>query len=192
MNKKRHGGKELHTTKHHNTHITTRTLTMASTFSRTNGEVDESFSSSDSDGDVYNNNADIADIADIFMPAARDIMNRPSQKKASTMSTEARFFRETFGTRLIVVEILWDLLDCHGLQPEDGRPKHLLWALHFMKAYPLQATGCATVGGSGGAIDAKTYRKWVWEYIEAISLLVHEVVRFLLCLIYFLLLNNTS
>jgi hypothetical protein len=48
-----------------------------------------------------------------------------------------RIFRELFGTRLLVVENLWFLLDELSLHPEGGLPKHLLWALHFMKAYPL-------------------------------------------------------
>jgi len=159
-------------------------------YSRTNREVDESEDNDDNDDDISYRGGD--DFPDLFMPTARDIMNRPPRKDASTMSTEARFFRETFGTRLVIVEILWDLLDYHGLQPEDGRPNHLLWALHFMKAYPLQATGCATVGGSGGAVDAKTYRKWVWAYIEAVSFLVHEVVRILLYFIYFILSNTVG
>jgi len=71
-----------------------------------------------------------------------------------------------------------------SLHLEGGLPKHLLWALHFMKAYPLQAQGCAAVGGYGGAVDPKTYRKWVWAYIEAVSDLELEVVSLLSCVIY--------
>ena len=37
------------------------------------------------------------------------------------------------------------------------------------------------VGGSGGAVDLKTYQKWVWAYIEAISDLELEVVSLLSC-----------
>jgi hypothetical protein len=164
--------------------------TSQDTYSRTNREVDES-DNNDNEGDDDDISYSDDDVAGLFMPTARDIMNRAPRKDASTMS-EARFFSETFGTRLVIVEILWDLLDYHGLQPEDGRPKHLLWALHFMKAYPLQATGCATVGGSGGAVDAKTYRKRVWAYIKAVSLLVHKVVRILSLFIYCILLNTVS
>jgi hypothetical protein len=56
-----------------------------------------------------------------------------------------------------------------------------------MKAYPLQAQGCAAVGGYGGAVDPKTYRKWVWAYIEAVSDLELEVVSLLSCVIYCIL-----
>jgi hypothetical protein len=70
---------------------------------------------------------------------------------------EAHIFRELFGTKLRVVENVWFLLNELKLHPKGGLPKHLLWVLHFMKAYPLQAQGCAAVGGSGGAVDPKTY-----------------------------------
>jgi hypothetical protein len=101
-----------------------------------------------------------------FMPAARDIMRRfPRRPEAAGAATEARAFRETFGTSLHNVERVWFLLDQEELQPPNGSPKHLLWALHFLKSYPLQAPGCAAAGASGGAVDPMTHRKWVWAYI---------------------------
>ena len=150
-------------TQHNTTHSTQHSNMMATTSqdtsSHTNREVNESDDNNDGkdDNDIsYSGDY----VPDLFMPTTRDIMNRAPWKDSSTMSMEACFFHKTFGTRLIIVEILWDLLDYHGLQPEDSRPKHLLcWALHFMKAYPLQAMGCETVDGSGGAVDAKTYQK---------------------------------
>jgi hypothetical protein len=57
----------------------------------------------------------------------------------------------------------------HDLIPLDGEIKHLLWTLHFLKAYPKQATICSTVGGSTGAIDPKTFRKYMWPFIHAVS-----------------------
>jgi hypothetical protein len=60
-------------------------------------------------------------------------MNRNrNRRNDSSEATEARIFRELFGTRLLVVENLWFLLDELSLHPEGGLPKHLLWALHFM------------------------------------------------------------
>ena len=111
------------------------------------------------------------------MLATRDIMRRfPCRPEAAGAATEARAFRETFGTPLHNVERVWFLLDGEELQPPGGCPKHLLWALHFLKVYPLQAPGCAAFGASGGAVDPKTHRKWVWAYIEAIAKLVEEVM----------------
>jgi hypothetical protein len=57
--------------------------------------------------------------------------------------------REFFGKRVLVVEKVWELLERDSLLPEGGRPKHLLWALHFMKVYPKQSPGCLAVSASG-------------------------------------------
>ncbi len=110
-----------------------------------------------------------------FMPDARDIMNKSPRPDAAA-STEIRAFRETFGISLPIVSMVWSMLWEEGVVPEGGRPKHLLWALHFLKVYPLQAPGCAAVGGSASAVDAKTHKKWVWAFIDAFAELVDEVV----------------
>jgi len=91
-------------------------------------------------------------------------------------STKIHAFRVTFGTSLLIVSKVWSMLWEEDLLPEGGRPKHLLWALHFLKVYPLQAPAFAAVGASGGAVDPKTHRKWVWAFIDAIAELVNEVV----------------
>ena len=110
-----------------------------------------------------------------FMPDARDIMNKSPRPNAAA-STEIRAFRETFGTSLLIVSKVWSMLWEEDILPEGGHPKHLLWALHFLKVYPLQAPGCAAVGASGGAVDPKTHHKWVWAFIDAIAELVDEVM----------------
>ena len=51
---------------------------------------------------------------------------------------------------------------------------------HFLKVYPLQAPGCVAVSASGGAIDPKTHRKWIWSFIKVVSELVDVVVSFTL------------
>jgi hypothetical protein len=69
------------------------------------------------------------------------------------------------------------LLERAFLLPEGGRPKHLLWALHFMKVYPKQCPGCSAVGASDSAVDPKTLRKWVWAFINhTVSNLIDVVV----------------
>jgi hypothetical protein len=121
-----------------------------------------------------------------FMPDARDIMRKfPRDPEAAAAPTKVRAFRETFGTSLLIVETVWCLLVQEGVLPNKGLPKHLLWALHFMKVYPLQAPGCAAVGASGGAVDAKTHRKWVWAFIGAIAEIIDEVVSIFLIYLVF-------
>jgi len=87
-----------------------------------------------------------------------------------------RHFREFFGTSVLIVEKTWELLKRDSLLTEGGRPKHLLWALHFMKVYPKQSPGCSAVGASAGAVDPKTHCKWVWAFINAVANLVGVVV----------------
>jgi hypothetical protein len=57
-----------------------------------------------------------------------------------------------------VVSKLWIMMADQDVLPPEGEIKHLLWTLHFLKAYPQSAV-CSTVGGSTGAIDPKTFRK---------------------------------
>ena len=110
-----------------------------------------------------------------FITLARDIQNRTNHIIGTDLM-EARHFREFFGTSLVVVEKVWALLENNFLLPDGCSPKHLLWALHFMKVYPKQSVGCSTVGAIEGAVDPKTHRKWVWAFIEAIAEVQDEVV----------------
>ena len=110
-----------------------------------------------------------------FETLARDIQNRASHRVGAA-STEKRHFREFFGAPIHVIEIGWELIKRDSLLPEGGRPKHLLWALHFLKVYPRQSPGCSAVGASAGAVDPKTHQKWVWLFIDALVGLMDVVV----------------
>jgi hypothetical protein len=110
-----------------------------------------------------------------FEALARDIQNRASCR-VGLATTETRHFGKFFGTSVLVVENTWELLERDSLLPEGGCPKHLLWALHFMKVYPKQSPGCLAVGASAGAVDPKTHCKWVWAFIDAVANLVGVVV----------------
>ena len=108
-------------------------------------------------------------------PTGQSHMHRASHR-VDAATTETRHFREFFGMSLLVVEKTWELLEKDSLLPEGGHPKHLLWALHFMKVYPKQSPGCLAVGASAGAVDPKTHRKWVWAFIDAVANLVDVAV----------------
>ena len=86
-------------------------------------------------------------------------------------------FKEYFGVSVTVVLVIWNLLNEHELIPKKGEIKHLLWALVFLKVYPKQGPVCSLVGGTKGAVDPKTFRKWVWKFIFNIELLDEVVVR---------------
>jgi hypothetical protein len=128
--------------------------------------------SSDEDEEEYH---PLRHVSPDFETLARDIQNRAT-RHVGAESTEKRHFREFFGAPIHVVEIVWELIKRDSLLPEGGRPKHLLWALHFLKVYPKQSPGCSAVGASAGAVDPKTHKKWVWLFIDAIVGLMDVVV----------------
>ena len=74
-----------------------------------------------------------------------------------------------FGASSVVVAVLWRMLSEYDMVPEGGKIVHILWTLHFFHAYPKEGHACAIAGGSGGAVDPKTHRKLVLEFIYAIA-----------------------
>ena len=133
-------------------------------------------SSNDSDEDSDDSDDDDGDTEEaMFLRDARDIQNRTS-RCVGTAAMEDRRFRSLFGARIEIVLKVWLMLGKDGLRPKKSKPRHLLWKLYFLKVYPWEAPGCSAVGGSKGAIDPKTFRKWVWLFIERIAELADEVV----------------
>ncbi len=93
-----------------------------------------------------------------FLPGGKDIQNKAGRAIESS-GTEERHFHEFFGMGPSVVSKLWIVMADHDVLPPEGEIKHLLWSLHFLKAYPRQSAVCSMVEGSTGAIDPKTFRK---------------------------------
>ena len=100
---------------------------------------------------------------------ARDIQNRASHRVGAA-TTETRHFWEFFGTSVLVVEKVWELLERDSLLPEGGRRPS------FYEGVPKQSPGCSAVGASAGDVNPKTHRKWVWAFIDAIANLDDVVV----------------
>ena len=129
----------------------------------------------DDDDDGHEGRDHVSALEKEFFRAARDIQNRTS-RIVGTAQMEDRRFRELFGARMEIVVHIWVMMEEDDLLPPKSKPKHLLWTLYFLKVYPRQEPGCSAVGGSGGAIDPKTIRKWVWLFIERIGDLADDVV----------------
>jgi hypothetical protein len=64
------------------------------------------------------------------------------------------------------------LLPYHQNKKHDMQPIYLLWALHFMRAYPKQEVLCATLKVG----CHKVVMKNVWLCIDRLSLLAYEEV----------------
>ena len=92
------------------------------------------------------------------------MMNR-SSKKMGAIETEDRRFRELLGVGPLVALHAWHLINDHNLLPKGGMFLHFLWALCFLKVYPTETVLASLCGGS----DPKTVRKWVWQFVIALS-----------------------
>jgi hypothetical protein len=103
-----------------------------------------------------------------FLLGGKDIQNKAGRAIGSA-GTEERHFREYFGMGLSVISKLWIMMADHTVIPPEGEIKHLFWTLYFLKAYPWQSAVCSMVGGSTGAIDPKTFWKYMWPFIHSIA-----------------------
>jgi hypothetical protein len=110
-----------------------------------------------------------------FLLEGKDIQNKAG-KAIGSVGTEERHFPEFFGMGPSVVSKLWIMMADHAIISPEGEIKHLLWTLHFLKAYPRQAAVCSMIGGSTGAIDPKMFWKYMWPFIHSIANLETAVV----------------
>jgi hypothetical protein len=105
----------------------------------------------------------------------RDLANKTLGKKVAYRPRITRCERERwaafFGTTSVVASHIWGLIETSVV---GAQPKHLLWALVFLKVYaPSEKVHCRLVGNP----DEKTFRKYSWMIIKAIQSLKSQIVR---------------
>lgn len=83
-------------------------------------------------------------------------------KKKTGFQLGLRRFKCFFGVSPGVCSIIWDNVSSMVIQ--GSQPKHLLWALNFMKRYTDEHTRRVLF-----KCDEKTLRKWSWHFVELIS-----------------------
>ena len=105
---------------------------------------------------------------DDIIIAGKNLQNKSGRAVGAT-GAEERAFCEFFGTSPLIATVLWNTMAACDIN-------HLLWTLHFMKAYPKQGVACSMAGEMNGAIDPKTHRKYMWPFIHAIAELEPFVV----------------
>ena len=72
---------------------------------------------------------------------------------------------------------LWDLLEPEQRRmPSNHKQHHLLWVHMFLCTYKYESELTRYSGGLDGTVDGKTFCKWAWLFIEAISLLECKVI----------------
>ena len=115
---------------------------------------------------------DIATMANI----AREVLGIPLEKKY-TEKRDDETYRGFFGASIDVITILWNRIQPNltGQDSSAGaHPKHLFWALVFLKVYSTTLVHCRIVGWP----DPKTYRKWSWYFVRKIADLKFDVIVF--------------
>ena len=88
---------------------------------------------------------------DYFDSIGMEMMNCSCE---GSVITHERMFCSSFGTSLEVCATIWNLLDPYTTMPTKGlSPKHLLWALMYLKVYAKESIHCSMAGG----VDEKTF-----------------------------------
>jgi hypothetical protein len=75
-----------------------------------------------------------------------------------------RCFNAIFGCSPKVTARLWNGLVEQRKVPSGGKVMHLLWTLAFLKLYDTESVYCTMFG-----VTEKTFRKWVWKFVDNIS-----------------------
>ena len=94
---------------------------------------------------------------------ARGVLGIPKQKPEKE---EGGALRSFFGAPIHAIAAMWSLLLPH-LGMAGSEPKHLLWALAFLKAHPAAAARRRIAGWPG----PEARRKWCWHFLEKVALL---------------------
>lgn len=83
-------------------------------------------------------------------------------KLAHSIKLGMRKFKAFFGVSPKICELVWDQIQ--NKLENDSHPKHLLWALLFLKQYNTETTNSVLIKA-----DEKTIRKYIWNFIHLIS-----------------------
>ena len=78
-----------------------------------------------------------------------------------------RDFHSFFGASLETIVKIWDLCNF----PDKTQPKHMMWALLFLKTYASEENLSSLAG-----VTPKTFRKWSWPCVAEIGNNMHKVV----------------
>jgi len=106
-----------------------------------------------------------------------EIMGRDPEGRSGSVF-RVRFL-SFFGVDPAVVVRAWDMIQVPFF--DDGalshaQPKHILWALLFLKKYGDESEMAALCGEDGRAVDEKTFRKWRDVFVWFIASLKPDVV----------------
>ena len=114
------------------------------------------------------------------MKLGAEIMRRDPEGRSQKVFEER--WRSFFCVKPSVCVTAWTLIGVPVHPTDDdadlshARPEHLLWALLFLKVYGDEHESSGLAGGDNGAVDEKTFRKWVEIFVSRIACLADQVV----------------
>lgn len=98
---------------------------------------------------------------DIFSKRYEEISDNIISSNCSA-SVSNRTFRGLYGVTPNVASLIWKRI--YIALPSGTLPRYLLWTLLFLKGYYTEVFNSTFV-----QTDPKTYRKWIWIVIDALS-----------------------
>ena len=98
---------------------------------------------------------------DFFLSLGNTLMSNAIGISAGTSMYR---FRALFGITPHIAGCLWNLLHEKGFIEVGAQPLHMLWALLFLKCYATEPVNHVITGA-----DEKTFRSWVWRYVNVLS-----------------------
>jgi membrane protein YqaA with SNARE-associated domain len=90
------------------------------------------------------------------------------QEANNKLQHQYGYYQSLFGCSPEITAEIWYRVAPHGGETsltKGAEPRHLLWALLFMKLYANDTALCAMVGG----VDIKTFRFWTRYFIGKMS-----------------------
>ena len=101
---------------------------------------------------------------------AKETLAWPDNRKWETTDKDERF-RSCFGAPSEVVAEIWNRIE-PTIDKPGAHPKHLLWALVFLKVYSTEDIHCSIVGWP----STRTFCTWSWYFVRKISELKDDVI----------------
>lgn len=104
-----------------------------------------------------------------LLEVAAKVLEYPTHRRWKK-EVELQKFRSFFGCSSVVATDIWNRI--HDRLKQRTLPKHLLWALLFLKHYGTEEVNVRMVGWT----DPKHYREWVWYMLGKICEIKEEVI----------------
>jgi hypothetical protein len=105
----------------------------------------------------------------MFATVAREVFDTKTGYSNKTISAlDNEICESLIGTLYEVCSELWNLISpTYIVNLQGGHPKHLLWALLFLKYYCIEPILTRVVGG---VMEKHAFRKWwAWLFVGVVS-----------------------